>query len=83
MANKYRKKPVVIEAMQYDGKNALAILEWAKWGEVNEDVLGGLEIPAPEGTTTAKPGDWVIRGIDGNFYACPSATFDATYEPAE
>lgn len=79
----YRKKPVVIEAMQYTGKNAMAVLAWAKLPEISEDFTGGLEIRTLEGTMRADIGDWVIRGVKGELYPCKPEIFAATYEPAE
>lgn len=78
----YRKKPVVIEAMRYDGRNAMAILAWVQTPEISEDFGGGIEIPTLEGTMRADVGDWIIRGIKGEFYPCKPDIFAATYEPA-
>ncbi len=82
---KFRKKPVVVEAMQWDGtiKGAGAVIEWAGAGECSySHVLGKLLILTPEGTMGAKPGDWIIKGVKGEFYPCKSDIFDATYERA-
>lgn len=76
----YRKKPVVIDAMRYTGKNRMLILAWAKWPELTEDPLGGLEIVTLEGTMTAQPGDWIIKGVKGEFYPCKPDIFAASYE---
>ena len=45
--------------------------------------LGELYIPTLEGTMTARAGDWIIRGVKGEFYPCKPDIFAATYEPAE
>ena len=82
MMDKFRKKPVVIEAMQYDGHNATAVMAWAKLPEISEDFTGGIEIKTLEGTMRADPGDWVIRGVKGELYPCKPDIFAATYEPA-
>jgi hypothetical protein len=42
---------------------------------------GQLEIPTLEGDMTASPGDWIIRGVQGEFYPCKPDIFEATYEP--
>lgn len=42
--------------------------------------IGTLDIPTLEGTMTASPGDWIIRGVKGEFYPCKPDIFDATYE---
>lgn len=80
MGIKFRKKPVVIEAMRYDGNNAIEIMAWAKLPEISEDLLGGIEIKTLEGTMKAGVGDWVIKGIKGEFYPCKPDIFAATYE---
>jgi hypothetical protein len=77
---KFRKKPVVIEAMQYTGHNAMDILAWAKTPEISEDFCGGIEIPTLEGTMRADVGDWIICGVKGEFYPCKPDIFAATYE---
>jgi hypothetical protein len=88
---KYRKKPVVIEAMQWDGgeETGMAILEWsgglAQYATDRVAPLGApsLTIETLEGILYASPGDWIIRGIKGEFYPCKPDIFDATYEPAK
>ena len=97
---KYRKKPVVIEAVQWDGTEigAKRILAWVKgdWS----DYEGGRYIPGdssepPElqistledgrsgvATHVASPGDWIIKGVKGEFYPCKPDIFAATYDPA-
>lgn len=91
---KYRKKPVVIEAMQFTQENALKIVEWIddQGGEVQFHVsedppatrrVTRIDIGTLEGTMTANPGDWIIKGVAGEFYPCKPDIFDASYEPAE
>ncbi len=96
--SKYRKKPVVIEAVQ---------LTWPAWSDVCEfigpfpqgmrgvyarhdgsvsDVATdhiGLLIPTLEGTMLAVQDDWIIRGIQGELYPCKPDIFAATYEAVE
>lgn len=82
---KYRKKPVVIEAMLFDGtlSNAQEIAKWAghpfDWSG-SPDVL---MIPTLEGTMTACEGDYIIKGVQGEFYPCKPDIFEATYERVE
>lgn len=97
---KYKKKPVVIEAIQ---------LGWDTWSEVCEFVdkesfgggvyldsttgvempdggtsnLMGLKIKTLEGTMLARRGDFIIKGINGEFYPCKPDIFEATYEKVE
>jgi hypothetical protein len=89
---KYRKKPVVIEAMQYlwrepNYSNAREIVDWirAEGGEamMPGPVLRWLTIGALEGEMNASPGDWIIQGVRGEFYPCKPDIFAATYEPVE
>ena len=82
----YRKKPVVIEAIQFNGKNAEEIEQWSnnnvKSGPVSEDTLSRayLKIETLEGTMTAKPNDYVIKGVNGEFYPCKPDIFEKTYD---
>ena len=71
MTNQYRKKPVVIEAVQYDGDNEFDIKDWAQ-GVITSPFTYGknppkLEVKTLEGTMTANVGDWIIKGIKGKF----------------
>jgi hypothetical protein len=92
----FRKKPVVIEAVQYVGLGAedgdvvfaseppewlVAALD-KKVGEPGKfGVFGGeARIVTLEGDHTATPGDWVIRGVQGELYPCKPEIFAATYE---
>ena len=90
---KYRKKPVVIEAMQFEsGKAPGHGYEVAAWcgGRFNTDVKPSdhtdvrysISIPTLEGVMTADEGDWIIRGVQGEFYPCKPDIFAATYEEA-
>lgn len=82
---KFRKKPVVIEAEQYVPGGQLHIEAWMighnareQFGVSGDDV----HIHTLEGIMTANPGDWIIRGVKGEFYPCKPDIFGATYEPA-
>lgn len=77
----YRKKPVVIEAMQlqFDANNQAAIASWCG-GSKGPD--GGIYINTLEGKMYAATGDFVIKGINGEFYPCKPDIFEKTYEPA-
>lgn len=81
----YRKKPVVIEARQFDGSlpAALDLRQWiGNAGHVQEGDLITLTIHTLEGDHRADPGDWIIRGVKGEFYPC-KPDIAATYESAE
>lgn len=78
---KFRKKPVVIEAMQWTGENVDDVLAFmAPGGWVGG--RGEIEVETIEGIMTAKTGDWIIKGVKGEFYPCKPDIFAATYEPA-
>lgn len=80
---RFRKKPVAIEAEQYVVERydyLIAFLDGCVGWMVVDD---GIRIPTLEGEMFAKPGDWIIRGVKGEFYPCKPDIFVATYEPAE
>lgn len=81
MVGRYRKRPVEIEAVRWDGTNASEIELWA--GEAYETWLPSteqIEIRTLEGPLTASKGDWIIRGVKGEFYPCKPDIFVATYD---
>ena len=84
--NQYRKKPVVIEAIQFNGKNAEEIEQWSnnnvKSGPASENTSTRdyLEIETLEGTMTAQPNDYIIKGVNGEFYPCKPDIFEKTYD---
>lgn len=86
---KYRKKPVVIEAFQYDGDmvNCHGIPYVPDWafaalgdGTMYYDGQGELCIKTLEGDHYVSPGDYVIRGVKGELYPCKPDIFKMTYE---
>ena len=78
---KYRKKPVVIEAIQFNGRNSADIHEFC--GDKVREPVGKdyLEIETLEGIHIVSPGDYIIKGIKGEFYPCKPDIFEMTYEP--
>lgn len=105
---RWRKKPVVIEAIRVpvypEGEQpigavtdyvdqATALAEWCGgtphlMTQDGERAFTGCAFVGPhiaidtlEGTMAARPGDWIIRGVQGEFYPCAPDIFDATYEP--
>jgi hypothetical protein len=87
---RFRKKPVVIEAMQLTAENGANIAAWCGGRHEVEfkpsdptDVVQWINIPTLEGVMRASVGDWVIRGVGGEFYPCKPDIFGATYEVAE
>jgi len=84
-ARRYRKKPVVIDAWQLTEGSAVAVADWVSDHGVKCDQFlspARLEITTLEGVMTARPLDWVIKGVAGEFYPCAPDIFEITYEPA-
>ena len=85
---KFRKKPVVIDAMRYYTNTEIADF-YREFGWAESAMFpfqlhdGQILIPTLEGTMTANQGDWIIRGVHNEFYPCKNEIFEKTYEPAE
>ncbi len=78
---KYRKKPVIIEAIEFTGTNQDEIMKFTKGHAISGlRVLETMKIQTMEGLMTAKKGDWIIKGIKGEFYPCDSDIFAKSYE---
>lgn len=77
---KYRKKPVVIEAVQLTINNIDEVLSFCD--KVKSHPLTGVVIETLEGDMTASLGDYIIKGVKGEFYPCKPDIFELTYEPA-
>jgi hypothetical protein len=79
----FTKKPVQIEARQYTGSavDAAKLVDWilTKGGQAYSDD-SSIVIATLEGDHRAHPGDWIIRGIKGEFYPCRADIFSLTYE---
>ena len=78
MNKKYRKKPVVIEAIQWTGKNLSEIDNFM--GGIVENKETTLVIHTLEGDMKASIGDYIIKGVNGEFYPCKPDIFAKTYE---
>lgn len=87
MAVKYRKKPVVVEAMQFTGgaQRATPVIDWvlASGGTARYHDDDTIAIDTLEGTMSARSGWFVIRGVQGEFYPCEPEIFAQTYEPVQ
>lgn len=89
MANKYRKKPVVVEAMPFDGYRE-KLEAWIKAGDgqcgnwlFNGAQYSSFMIFTLEGMMTVELGDWIIKGVKGEFYPCKPDIFEASYKLEE
>jgi hypothetical protein len=85
---KFRKKPVVIEARQFEvWRGPQEAVELAAWCEGRIPSMQALrpviEIDTLEGTVTASDGDWIIKGVKGEFYPCKPDIFAASYDVEE
>jgi hypothetical protein len=90
--SKFRKKPVVVEARQYPGHSiggVQELLDFEEWLEPLATKAGvwplryrgqSLIIPTLEGDHEARPGDWIIQGVQGELYPCKPDIFTATYD---
>lgn len=81
---KYRKKPVKIEAVQWTGANHLITETFMKGSGAyiskDRSVIGEIIVPTLEGDMRAKAGDWIIKGVNDEFYPCKPDIFEKTYE---
>ena len=80
---KYRKKPVVVEAVQWTGNNYIEIDNFITVKHETNPSLRVVKIPTLEGVMEATPNDYIIKGVQGEFYPCKPDIFEATYEKAE
>jgi hypothetical protein len=86
--SKYRKKPVVIEACQLPKAGEDNVDDFILWADehglpYNSDRNEGISIETLEGTMRGDPGDWIIKGVNGEFYPCKPDIFAKTYDPVE
>lgn len=84
---KYRKKPVVVEAIQWNGENIAEVKDFA--GEFllcdivyqfDYTTTYDLQIKTLEGNMRVHEGDYIIKGVEGEFYPCKPSIFEKTYE---
>lgn len=77
---KFRKKPVVIEAIQFTGYNLDQVMRFMGDPPTHRPSKYVFVINTLEGEMAAIAGDWIIRGVQGEYYPCKPDIFDATYE---
>ena len=84
---KYRKKPIIIEAIKFTGRNDKEIMKFCPTARDPEDIKPNLIIPTLEGEMLISVGDWVIEEPfptdDRKFYPCKPDIFESTYEKVE
>ena len=84
---KFRKKQVIIEAVQWTGDNVSEILDFVNHLDIrlsnNENGGTELYINTLEGSMHASKGDWIIKGERDEFYPCKPDIFELTYDPVE
>jgi hypothetical protein len=83
MIKKFRKKPVVIEAIQYTGHNGRELGQWSNDKVLQSPVLepdAYVQIKTLEGIMIGNINDWIIKGVNGEFYPCKPDIFEKTYE---
>jgi hypothetical protein len=95
---KYKKKPVVIDAVQWTGENHREMFDFLTENAFDKDLMqmsaehfyidhskveGGLIIKTLEGEHLASIGDFIIRGVKGEYYPCKPDIFEQTYEKVE
>ena len=84
MAKRYRKKPVVVEAVQWDGSNCEEVFAFLGLDhEPHDEEIDEIVIDTLEGQMSAGIGWWVIKGVAGEFYPCKPDIFAATYDEVE
>ena len=79
---KYRKKPIVIEAVEWKGNNFEDLIDLDEKQIIVSNPDGTLTIPTLEGNHLCKKGDFIIKGIKGELYPCKPDIFEQTYEEA-
>lgn len=85
MIKQYRKKPVVIEAVQYDGTNIGEIWEWARVAKVHAPTENNSScfIETLEGKMECRLHDYIIKGVQGELYPVKLDIFNETYEEVD
>lgn len=83
---KYRKKPVLIEAVLWNGVEVSEVTDWISKALQNDAITrygDKVVIKTLEGDMIASPGDYIIKGVKGELYPCKPDIFESTYEMVE
>jgi hypothetical protein len=75
----YRGRPVVIEAMLYDGQNSAALFDWASAHDIGLHVLND-RVMLRGSDSCVEPGDWVVKGIRGEVHSVSDDVFRSIFE---
>ncbi len=80
----FRRKPAVIEAVQFTGRSVANFNEVEEFvgGDIGKDSQGEMVDATLKGALHVSPGDWIIKGVQGEFYPIKDAIFRETYELA-
>lgn len=78
---RFRKKPIVVEAIQFTGKNDAECIAFCPTAIDHPTPNPSLIIPTTEGDMLCSVGDWIIKGVAGEFYPCKPYVFQTTYDP--
>lgn len=82
MAKQYRKKPVIIDALEWTGQNEEEVNKFVP-AHLRAYEPNGLILTTLEGNHLANIGDFIIRGVKGEFYPCKPDIFEMTYDEVE
>lgn len=78
---KFKKKPVEVEAVQWTGNNLSELCQFVPEEFRHDKIHQPMGIVTLEGVLTVTEGDWIIKGVKGEFYPCKPDVFELTYEP--
>lgn len=80
---KFVKKPVTVDAIQYNGSNIQELKDFAGDALIYHEETDIVEVMTLEGPVTASKEEYIIKGVKGEFYPCKPDIFMMTYEPAK
>lgn len=80
---RFQKQPVVVEAIRWTAESTAEVAEFLGDAHLGSNGPGRIKIDTLEGPMPVALGDWVIRGMFGEFWACRADVFAASYEPTD
>lgn len=78
-----RRRPVVLTAIRWTGYNLDSVERFAPGQVMGPGEFGVLTVETPEGAVWARPGDWLIKGVEGEVYPCSASVFEKVYDVVE